>query len=371
MNRNNKNVSRRSFIKISAAGAASMGLSPTIFVPRPADPSEGGFEYNPNLNPFRVAGVHDPSMTTGKEPDSPWRVQNGLVKAEAVETNIERLACALTEEKRPKDAWKSIFLKPAKKAWGDVTVAVKTNNIAQQHTRSAVMAKICKVLNKEIGIKAGNIFIYDSCHGKDMLKKTPFAGLPDGCNIMSLWGGFSGKAPVGRPWMDGKKTAECLSSLVEGKIDIVVNIAMCKGHYPQFGHFTMSMKTHLGTFSPRPHAHVDGATDYLFAINKTPLILGEMDSKKKKVLFPRQQLCLIDSLWASEDGPMCNSSAQPNRMFMGVFSPVLDYQVAQLFRKKVMGWPVDEAVCGRFLSEFGIKPSDLPEEGILDVLKTG
>jgi hypothetical protein len=151
-------------------------------------------------------------------------------------------------------------------------------------------------------------------------------------------------------------------------VDILVNIAQCKGHARRFGGFTMTMKNHLGTFEPK-HAHGWGSSDYLFAVNKTPEILGSMSSDSGRVLFPRQQLCLIDALWASKGGPDGDASCQPNRLFMGVFSPVLDYVVASRFRHEVMKWEVDMGVLPRFLEEYGFRKEDLPDGGnLIDAL---
>lgn len=358
-----RRLDRRSFIKNTSAGAAVLGAGPTLLIPRFFDPGEGGFEYTPHISPFRVVGVHDSEMTREEKPTAPWRVQDKLVQDDIVGENIDRLACALSEEKKIAHAWKKIFMKPAGKSWSDVVVAVKTNNIARQHTRSAVMAKMCRVLVEVMKVKPSHVFIYDACHGGDMLKKTPFKGLPEGCSISSQWGGYNMEVPLGRPWFEGKRKAKCLDHLVKNKVDILINIALCKGHSTRYGAFTMCMKNHLGTFNPRPHAHEDGCTDYLFSINKSPLILGEFDEAKKKVVRPMQQLCLIDALWASEGGPACDSSAQPNRLFMGVFAPTLDFRIAHRFRKETMGWSINDSVTDRFLTEFGFEPSDFPKDG--------
>ena len=123
-----------------------------------------------------------------------------------------------------------------------------------------------------------------------------------------------------------------------------------------------------GTFSPRPGHAADG-TDYLIAINKSEAVLGRTD-RRGKVLFPRQQLCLIDGLWASRGGPSGNPTHQPNRLFMGTCGPVLDYQVATKFRRDEMGWAINEGVANRFLSEFGFKADDLPDDGrIIDAME--
>jgi hypothetical protein len=101
------------------------------------------------------------------------------------------------------------------------------------------------------------------------------------------------------------------------------------------------------------------------AINQTPEILGPMDKKSGKVLFPRQQLSIIDAIWASECGPTCGSSHQPNFLAMGVMAPVLDYQVATKFRAEKMGWEINQKVTRRMLTDFGYSEGDLPEGGKL------
>jgi hypothetical protein len=167
---------------------------------------------------------------------------------------------------------------------------------------------------------------------------------------------------VPAPWQKGRDESECLKYLVDGSVDILVNIAMCKGHSSKFGGFTMTMKNHFGTFSPRP-GHEGGGLDYLLAINQTPEILGPMDKRTGKVLYPRQQLCIIDALWASRRGPGGNPSHQPNFIAMGALSPVVDYQVATRFRDGKMGWKPNIKATRRFLAEFGYSESDLPYGG--------
>jgi hypothetical protein len=363
-------ISRRGFLKNSITGAAVFGVAPHLFLPKSAAGVREGSCPHPNIDGLRVVGVYDPGMTREVVPVCPWTHQEGLVVARAVEENMDRMAMALTGEKQVRDAWKAILLKPPGKAWSDVVVAIKTNNIARQHTRSPVMAKMCRVLVEEMNVRANQIRIYDGKHGADLTEKTPFSGLPEGCRIVGQWGGIKTPVPLPSPWRGGTHKTDCLSNLAKGEVDILINIALCKGHREKFGGFTMSMKNHLGTFDPK-WAHVFGATDYLLAINKTPQVLGDLSTRTGKILFPRQQLCIIDALWASEDGPGCDTSCQPNRLYMGTFAPALDYQVATQFRKGTMGWDIDEEVTGRFLSEFGFQRSDLPNGGkIIDARTT-
>ena len=361
-------MSRRGFLKTTIAGAAAMGL-PAVFASRRAEAAyQAGQRIHPNISPLRVIGIHDPNMTTDVQVNNSWRDQERLVRPQVIGTNLDRLASALAGEKDAGAAWRAIFVKPPGKAWSDVVVAIKTNHIAEQHTRSPVMAKVCHVLTDLMGVKGHNIHIYDACHGVNIAQSTPFKGLPEGVKIENQWGGSVTPAPVPAPWKGGNETSGCLASLARGEVDILVNIALCKGHGPEFGMFTGSLKNHFGTFLPGP-GHAAGATDYLLSINKSPAILGQMDGSGK-VLFPRQQLCLIDALWGSKGGPGGNPSDQLNRLFMGTFGPALDYQVATKFRRDTMGWPISERVMDRFLSEFGFSAEDLPAGGrIIDAMK--
>ena len=165
------------------------------------------------------------------------------------------------------------------------------------------------------------------------------------------------------PYKGGGSQAPCLNHLVTGEVDILIDIALCKGHSGTFGGFTMCMKNHFGTFSPRPSHQGGGGADYLIGINKSPEILGQMDPQTGNVLYPRQQLCLVDALWSSQGGPGGLSTHQTNALMMGTCGPVVDYVGAMRFRKDTMGWNVNEQVAARILREFGYSEGDLPNAG--------
>jgi hypothetical protein len=93
-----------------------------------------------------------------------------------------------------------------------------------------------------------------------------------------------------------------------------------------------------------------------------------MDKQTGRVLYPRQQLCLVDALWASKPGPGGNPTHQPNFLAMGVMSPIVDYVLATRFRGEKMGWAPDMEALNRFLTEFGYTEADLPNGGkILEI----
>ncbi|NIQ39769.1 MAG: DUF362 domain-containing protein [Proteobacteria bacterium] len=357
-----RRISRRQFIKKATISGATIATFPMIFLPRAQAVWTPRTTVHPNVDNLRVVGITDHKMTTAVEPVSSWTEQDRLVATEVVWENIDKLASALVQTPDPVEAWRTIFIKPPKKSWSDVTVAIKTNNISYQHTRSAVMAKIVHTLTDTLGVKPFNTHIYDAVDGYSMSQYTPFVGLPEGTKIEDEWGGITTTTRVPAPWKNSGGKSRCVRHLVDGSVDILVNIALCKGHSRRFGGFTMTMKNHLGTFAPGP-AHQNGSFDYLLAINQTPEILGRMDKRTGKVLYPRQQLCLIDALWASEGGPGGRSDSQPNFLAMGVMSPILDYLVATTLRGERLGWEPNMKATRRMLTEFGYEEGDLPAGG--------
>ena len=382
-------ISRRQFVEKALIAGTTIAAFPTIFVPKAKAMWARRTVVHPNVNNLRVVGITDTRMTKEQGGFYRWASQEKVVVPEIVGENIDKLACTLTEMRNPDAAWRTIFIKPPKKSWSDTVVAIKTNNCGPQNTHSAVMAKICNTLVHIIGVKPSNIHIYDAMHGGAGSEahgggggaisfKTPFAGLPQGCRIENDWGGTSKSTIVSEPWRKRGAKAKCLKHLVDGSVDILINIAMCKGHLSEFGGFTMTMKNHFGTFYPGPAHEGYGrpgtaqapaqrssdALPYLIAINQTTEILGPMDERTGKVLYPRQQLCLVDGLWASGGGMPGQVSCQPNFLAMGVLSPVVDYLVAK-FRGEKMGFEPVREVTSQMLADFGYAESDLPAGGKL------
>lgn len=362
-------ISRRRFLKATAAGALAVSALPTIIIPRRVEAYQPGARIHPNVSPLRVVGVRDPRMTMELNERASARAQRALVAPQAVYENIDRMAMALAEEDSVADAWKRILLRPAGKSWADTVVAVKTNQIAEQRTRPPVMGKVCRVLTDVLGVKGSNVHIYDACHGGNITRENHLQDLPEGVHLADQWGSYNAVTRLPAPYFDGQRESTCLGHLVRDEVDILINVALCKGHGWEFGKFTMSMKNHFGTFDPGPSHRKGGGADYLIAINKTPEILGRMDPKTGDVLYPRQQLCIVDALWASDPGPGGQPTSQPNALLMGVCGPVVDYVGAMRFRKDHMGWPVNEQLAQRFLTEFGFAAADLPNDGqIIDAL---
>ncbi len=347
--------SRRKFLKQSVQAAAATAVVPgTVLAqkqPRP-DP----IIINPKIDNLRVVCCHDPAMVTGK-PTTYTTIagQNEPVVVERVQANINAMAMKLAQKGTPKEAWETIYQKPANKEWSQVKVAIKANcktlrnrNDPMNNPRLAVLDSICKGLNS-IGIPFGSIILYDD-DDEDATIYTSFLGngLPSGIKVSrrnNELGGEKITAAIPAPYnRDGK----CTKHIADGTIDILINVGMNKGHNSTWGNATITMKNHLGTFDPRPHE-----TNRLFGINKSDAIIGGNPV--------RQQLCFVDSLYASRSGPSAIPDFWPNRLIMGTFSPVVDYLTIKKIREDVMGLSHSGSVVNRYLTEFGYSVGDVTD----------
>jgi hypothetical protein len=351
-------ISRRGFIKTVVGTGAVITAFPQILLRKAQAAWSRGTVVHPNVDNLRVVGLTDAKMM---KPDASIARLDEFIVEEVVGENLDKLACVLTQTRNPKEAWRTIFIKPPRKSWSEVVVAIKTNS--QGNTPSAVISKICHSLINTLGVKSSNIHIYDAGHGMVM----EFTGLPEGCQVEKSWGGVTTDTEIPQPWSEtiNKGKSTCLKHLVNGSVDILINIATCKKHsFYWLGGFSMTMKNHFGSFLPRWGHASDNGLDYLISINQTPEILGPIDNRTGRVLYPRQQLCIIDAFrpMVIRGRPIKDPT---NFLAMGVLSPIVDYQVATKFIAERIGWKVNMKAVNRMLTDFGLTESDLPAGGKL------
>ena len=82
-------------------------------------------------------------------------------------------------------------------------------------------------------------------------------------------------------------------------------------------------------------------------------------SRQTKLVGPvRQQLCVVDSLVAqAQQGPVGLPDKRLDRLYMGTFSPAIDYLLMKRLRGPLMGVVFDDLIVDRFLADFGYAPA--------------
>ncbi len=349
--------SRRNFLKTSAAGAANLVVAGVVSKNLAASPKKPFKQINREIDNLRVVCCHDPEMVDG-DPTS-WNTiadQNETVDGDRIQNNLDQMAMSLAEKNSPQEAWSTIFTKPASKEWSEVRVAIKANckTNSGRHSnnpRLAVLDKICKELNN-LGIPFGSIIIYD---GDDEEAYEPYGsyvgnGLPSGIIVSEqndALGGIVTNAQIPDPW---NKTDKCTKDIAEGNIDILVNITVNKGSHNWTGPATLCMKNHYGTFGIGSPDH---DFDYMIGISKSDAIVGGTP--------PRQQLCIVDSIWASITGPAAVPNKAPYKLVMGTCAPVVDYLTVKKIREDDMGASHTSSIINKYMTEFGYSTSDVTD----------
>ncbi len=359
---------RRDFLKMSGTGAAtvlvgSMGLK-NAQAQTPEAVWDASKRINPEIDNMRVVFSHDPAMVTGTPVRWTMEEQNRVVNTEKVYENMDKMAIALVnkEVEDPEDretnaanAWATIFQKPENKEWNEVKVGLKQNTVSQNVARLALIEKVCNELIN-LGVLPENIYVYDTNSNwrRNNVDSYYEANLPRGVQATNTLGGD--RVNITLP--DGR-TVACLPWLADDTIDILVNFALNKGHHRELcGKFTLTVKNHLGSVQ-FAHRGGDSMDDMIIpdcaAIYKSQPIMGNGNPF-------REQLCIVDSLWASNIGPVELPENISHCLIMGTCGPVVDYLTVHKIRMnpKYMSERIAEDT--RFdrldfqMSQFGFDP---------------
>ncbi len=354
---------RRRFLKSAATGITTVLLGDRV-LGQPVEYTSAwspAKQINPAISNMRVVNCTDPAMIRSSYKDIAWRSmpsQNAAADEAVVHANLDAMAMALTDKRDAAAAWATAFQKPAAKRWDQVRVAIKVNGIGSNHPRLTVVDKLAKELNR-LGVLYSDIVIYDGTHNA-WGKYESFVGngLASGIvvsnrndRLTDSQGRPQVLTPVPFPYGSLQK---CTAAIADGTIDILINCAVNKSHEFACGRATLTMKNHLGTFEPEPaHSPLAGKTamDYIVAVNMSAAIIGGAP--------PRQQLCLVDSLWSSTSkGPTATPDHDTASLSMGVFGPAVDHLVIPKIREQVMGATHATEEVDRLLTAFGYKTSE-------------
>ena len=326
----NEYTSRRCFLKSAGIGAAGLtvvgsGMHSVFAASKGNLAWSDGMQVNPEIDNRIVVCCHDPQMFINEQQAGAadtFQKQNSVINTSRVEGNMDGMAIALSGKNSAQEAWATIFRKPSSKQWSEVKAAIKVNCIYTGiMPRIAIVGKVCKVL-VQLGMNPANITIYDSCDGASGNGKyTPYTNgidLPSEVVVSQERKNNNSTSPI----PVGSSTLNCTNIVLNS--DILINCAVNKGHSQEDkGGFTLSMKNHTGTLKfscPNLQEMIDE--------NKSDAILGGDPV--------RQQLCIVDSLWAAVRGPFDAPSHLPGRIAMGTFGPAVDISVARKIREEVM-----------------------------------
>ena len=361
---------RRDFLKTAAGGA--MGITAVKFNKLFASPAAwtNGMQINPAIDNKRVICCHDIKMLPNLASNTTFASQNAAVDASLIASNMDQMAMLLAQKTTAADAWSTIFQKPAAKMWANTIVAIKVNAIlgaTGNHPRVAIVKKVCDVLVDQFGVLPANIVLYDATDNAAGTY-TSYASLTDPTKIRATVSTMAqspllgGMTPV--TISSATHPTSCVTNLVNGTIDILVNIAVTKVHSGPgtsyaFGSCSLCMKNHLGTFNNT--SGTDGATglhslDAICEINQHDAVVGGNPS--------RQQLCILDSLLANGNSAGGSWDTRVDRIVMGTFAPIVDYLSAMKILDAVMGKPDRNNNLPKFLTNFGYAVMDVQNSWI-------
>jgi hypothetical protein len=333
---------RRAFLKLTAAAGVTGVTLARVKLARAAWPKTGTLDINPDISNTLVVACKDEAMVKGK-PSSTFAAQNSAADSARIAANLDAMAMRLANTTTPDAAWKTIFR--SSKPWASTRVAIKINVTETKNMpRLAVVEKLCRVI-AGLGVPATNIIVYDGgpeSFASATSNYTPYFSTTDSSKIPGVVGHINDElgGTTDAPLPDGT-TSPCTADIAKGAIDILVNIAINKGHI-YYGKASLCMKNHYGTFLPNHDA------DYLFTINKSDAIVGGTP--------PRQQLCIVDSLFAIKtynNGP----DTMPYYLVMGTFAPIVDYLTVKKVREEVLKYTHD-SIIDTYPTTFGYTAKD-------------
>jgi hypothetical protein len=334
---------RRDFLKLTAVGTTGL-LMARASKARADWPTSGKLEINPAISNMLVVACKDPAMLKSQPTSTAFTAVNAVVDTARVHANLDAMAMRLANTTTADAAWKAIFR--SGKPWASTLVAIKINvTEVKNMPRLAVVEKMCRVI-AGLGVPASNIIVYDGgpeAFSSNATAYDTYFSTTDSTKIPGVVSkvndSLGGTTDVALP--DGT-TTPCTADIAKGKVDILINIAINKGHI-YYGKASMCMKNHYGTFKPNHDAN------YLFTINKSDVLLGGTP--------PRQQLCIVDSILANKTYNAA-PEAMPYYLAMGTFAPAVDYLMVKKVREEVMNLTHDSAIVDSYMTTFGYTTKD-------------
>ncbi len=379
--------SRRNFLKASAVGTAGL----MVGVPMAKKTSGATINtaiinlsntpINTDIDNLRVAYITDANVMNAKHHYNSWGSFNNpnpaandttdsFVSYSVVATDMDKLACALTNTHDIATAWSTIFKIPSTKTWATAKAAMKVNTFAGLYPSVAVVAKVCNVL-VGMGMLPANICIYDG-GGAGAFNNATYVGagkpIPAGVTFGAGTGGNTVTFPTGLTNLWSQSAAA--SPSIDG-VDIFVNCAVNKGHdrYGEYSGVTMCQKNNKNTIDFGHAGNTDGMPALMY-VNSCDYVVGKIQAGVPSSYPAKTQLCIVDCMWAGDPGQWVGSvsdGSDQRSIVMGTFAGAVDHVAVKKIRSVIPpaypsgdGYPAWSAtIVDQFVTEYGYTAADI------------
>jgi hypothetical protein len=334
-NNRGRRVSRRDFIKTTAAGAAlsyaGLNLGKLI--------TGGKALAQASDSALRVVQINNAAFSkTASNIPHGYAAQDANINTAIVYSGMDQAVMCLTQKASPLEAWRAIVPTPggANPQYAQAKIGIKVNYFNPGlGTHVAVVDYLINSLVNLLGFTPGNIYVYDGSSGskQDYLK----TALVNGAAVNVGDFGRAGSYPIA-----GYNST--LTTLINNDtLHYLISAAVCKGHSGYAGGFSLTMKNHYGSFQPLSHSY-DG---YLAGINAHSKI------QNKTIL------ALIDAIYCCNGATGTTRTTPVNKLIVGKVPIAVDFVSA----KNLIELPVNQGGCG-YTVDWANRVNKWPDEGV-------
>ena len=310
----NQYLTRRQFIKSTAAGAAAIYLAPSMAL---------GLDTSNNTMKSRVVRVRHENLIN---PDERVNIQHAR-------RSVDQALLMLTQKEGMKDAWAQIF--PNLKS--EDTIGLKVNCVSGKcPTHPEIAYSLAQSMIDALGINPNNIIIWDRTTSE--LKKTGYTinQSKKGIRCMGTVESFSvirwilnaDQDESGAIGYDknlsidvGEGISTHLSNILTRMCTYLINVPVLKDH--ELAGITLSLKNHFGTIVNPRDCHPNYCDPFIARLNATPQIRD------------KTKLVLCDAAFGVyEGGPRGAPQRQPKSALAATDPVALDYTGMQMINSE-------------------------------------
>ncbi|MCP4577459.1 MAG: DUF362 domain-containing protein [Deltaproteobacteria bacterium] len=301
----NPYLTRRQFIKSTAAGAAAIYLAPSMAL---------GLDDSGNAVKSRVVRVRHENLINPDE----------RVNIRYARQCVDEALLMLTQKKEMKDAWTQIF--PNLKS--EDTIGLKVNCISGKcPTHPEIAYSLAQSLIDALGINPNNIIIWDRTISE--LKKTGYTvnqskkgirctGTVESFSVVRWIMNMDQDESDGVGYDNslsvdvGEGVSSHLSNILTRMCTYLINVPVLKDH--SLAGITLSLKNHFGTIDNPRDCHPNDCDPFIAKLNATPQIRD------------KTKLVVCDAAFGVyEGGPRGAPQWQPKSILAATDPVALDY----------------------------------------------